>query len=498
MADRKTVTRQTFIGEKGIALIERRCLEMGHLFHPRRVDHGIDGHIDLVEPGSGAVLNLTLLVQSKAQDRRFSGETDDAFHYVCDQRDLDHWLSGNSPVILVFSHPESDEAWWTEVKAAFPDAVSRAKRVVHIDKRTQRFDRDAAQALLHLAVPRTAGLYLRPAPITEVLTTNLLPVTEMPPTVHLAPAAFTDYRAAGAALDAQGQRASGWILRDGLVLSFHSLRDSPLRVLCAGDPERHETAEWADSDDLDTQHRFADLLSRTVQSSYPDLRWHKDRKHMHFRATSHLGPRKAGKGPGSRGRTVFGPHASKSDPQRVGFYHHAALRTRFRRLGGVWYCQLEPDYCFTTDGRTEHPYADRLLAGIKRLDRHPAVRGWTHVWANYLNQDVDLFTEPRPIQFGELATMTVDRGIDDRWWGPAPSGVAPEDDQEPSSAGQENLDTVLAAADADTQDLLRLLQGGSSDGDAGAARRKGAGNKARSAGRRTSRRGGTNSERRGQ
>src|SRR4051794_19907269 len=101
MADRKTVTRQTFIGEKGIALIERRCLEMGHLFHPRRVDHGIDGHIDLVDPDSRAVLNLTLLVQSKAQDRRFSGETDDGFHYLCDQRDLDHWLSGNSPVILV-------------------------------------------------------------------------------------------------------------------------------------------------------------------------------------------------------------------------------------------------------------------------------------------------------------------------------------------------------------------------------------------------------------
>ncbi|GAA3212359.1 hypothetical protein GCM10020256_11700 [Streptomyces thermocoprophilus] len=35
MADRKTVTRQTFIGEKGIALIERRCLEMGHLFFIR-------------------------------------------------------------------------------------------------------------------------------------------------------------------------------------------------------------------------------------------------------------------------------------------------------------------------------------------------------------------------------------------------------------------------------------------------------------------------------
>lgn len=495
MADRKTVTRQTFIGEKGIALIERRCLEMGHLFHPRRVDHGIDGHIDLVDPDSRAVLNLTLLVQSKAQDRRFSGETDDGFHYLCDQRDLDHWLSGNSPVILVFSHPESHEAWWVEVKAAFPDAVSRAARRVDIDKHTQRFDRDAAQALLRLAMPRTTGLYLRPASITEVLTTNLLPVIEMPPTVHLAPTAFTDYRAAGGALETQGRRESGWILRDNLVLSFHDLRDSPLRVLCDGDPERHETREWVDSDDLDTQHRFADLLSRTVQGSYPELRWHKDRKHMHFRATSHLGPRKAGKGPGSRGRTVFGPHTSKSDPQRVGYYHHAALRTRFRRLDGVWYCQLEPDYCFTTDGYTEYPFADRLLAGIKRLDRHPAVRGWTRMWANYLRQEADLFTEARPVQFGELATMTVERGIDDLLWGPAPSGAAPEDDQDPSAGGQESLDAVLAVADADTQDLLSLLQDGESD--EGAPRRRSPGSKARSAGLRTPRQGRASGARRG-
>lgn len=101
---------------------------------------------------------------------------------------------------------------------------------MHIDKHTQRFDRDAARALLRLAVPRTTGLYLRPAPITELLTTNLLPVIEMPPTVHLAPTAFTDYRAAGSAVEAQGWRESGWILRDNLVLSFHDLRGSPLRA----------------------------------------------------------------------------------------------------------------------------------------------------------------------------------------------------------------------------------------------------------------------------
>ncbi|HEY5990840.1 MAG TPA: hypothetical protein VIV12_31260 [Streptosporangiaceae bacterium] len=55
MAARKTVTPQTITGEQGINLIERRCLEMGHLFHPRRVDHGIDGHIDLVDLGQRGV-----------------------------------------------------------------------------------------------------------------------------------------------------------------------------------------------------------------------------------------------------------------------------------------------------------------------------------------------------------------------------------------------------------------------------------------------------------
>jgi hypothetical protein len=93
VAGRKTVAPQTIIGEQGINLIERRCLAMGYLFHPRRVDHGIDGHIDLVDPGSGALLNQVLLAQSKASDRPFPGETDQSFRYICDDRDLD--LSGD-------------------------------------------------------------------------------------------------------------------------------------------------------------------------------------------------------------------------------------------------------------------------------------------------------------------------------------------------------------------------------------------------------------------
>jgi hypothetical protein len=471
VARRKTVTLQTIIGEKGINLIERRCLEMGYLFHPRRVDHGIDGHVDLVEPSSRALLNQVLLVQSKASDHPFPGETDQSFRYVCDHRDLDLWLSGNAPVILVLSHPEQDEAWWVEVKGAFPDAASRASRTVFISKQTQRFNADAAPALLRLAVPNQSGLYLRPPPITEILTTNLLSVTAIPPVIYVARSAVPGYRAGVEALAGHGGRRPEWMYRHGMVMSFSNLREAPLSVLCDGDVEEHDTSDWAGSDDTDVTNQFIDLLTRTVQGSYADLRWHNERRHVHFRASRDLTPRKAGKGPGARGRTVFGPHYAKSDPVRVSYYHHAALQTRFRRIGGTWYCQLEPDYCFTSDGYSESHFADSLLAGIKRLDRHPAVFGWTRVWANHLTRPLDLFTPERPVTFGALATVTVDRGIDDRWWGPAPAEAIHDEELEHSQAADALAVAQLAAADIDTDDLIALVTGPSDESEQPAAGR---------------------------
>ena len=165
--------------------------------------------------------------------------------------------------------PEAGEAWWADVKAAFPDAESRASRTIVRRKQSSRFDADAAPVLLRLGVPAASGLYLKPPPVTEVLTTNLLPVMSMPSTVHLAPAAVTSYAEAREILAKQRGPAPGWMLRDGLVMSFTSLREPPLRDLCAGDPEEHLTAEWAGSEDHDTQHRFTDLLARTVERAYP-------------------------------------------------------------------------------------------------------------------------------------------------------------------------------------------------------------------------------------
>jgi Domain of unknown function (DUF4365) len=455
----KTVTRQTLVAEAGIALIHKRVTEMGYLFHPRRVDHGIDGHIDLVDPGTSEVLNLVLLVQSKASGLPFPYETDDSFQYTCDETDLNYWLSGNAPVILILSHPDQEQAWWVDIKAELADPMRRTARTVAVDKRRQIFDASAAADLLRRAVPKDSGVFLATPPKREKLTSNLLRITAMPEVIYLAPAAVSTYPAAGELLATQSDRGRGaWILRDGLVISFSDLTEAPMRVLCAGGVERHDTAEWAASEDTDAQHRFTDLLSRALEEDHwGNLRWHNDRRHLHFCPTSTLGPRREGQAPGRRGHTVFGPYYSKKDPQTVSLYRHAALTTRFRRIGGIWYCQLCTDYCFTSNGRTEYQYADTLLAGIKRLERHAAVAGWTRTWATYLTQPPDLFAREKALVFGDLESFDVERGIEDRLWGPAP--IQHRDDDIDDTTDNAQVEAALVAMGIETADLFALDDG---------------------------------------
>jgi hypothetical protein len=115
---------------------------------------------------------------------------------------------------------------------------------------------------------------------------------------------------------------------------------------------------------------------------------------------------------------------------------------------------LGVDYCFTRDGKNESSFADALLAGIKRLDHHPAVKSWTRMWETYLQGD--LLTCDSLLTFGSLLTFPVDRGIDEAWWGPAPTASNDEDilDVAPGA----DVDAVLRMAGVAQADLLSLLQ----------------------------------------
>jgi hypothetical protein len=450
---RKKVTRQTLIGEGGVAIIARRVNEMGYLYHDRRVDHGIDGEIELVAP-NGDALNLVVMVQSKASNQPHAYETADRFRWTADQADLDYWLSGNAPVIVVLSRPADDLAWWFDVRAEFNDPRRRAERTVTISKDRQSFDKSAAAAIMRIGMPRDSGIFLASPPKSEVLTTNLLPIEDWPRTLFIAPAAVADYAEGWERLKEAPGHAAGWILHDGMIISFGDLGTSSLRALCHGGVECHDSTDWANSHDDDTAHQFADLLRRTLVSDRGrDVRWHQARHHLHFRSTGNLKPRVVGRGNGKRGRTVFAPHYSKTEPGRLSYYHHAALKPRFRRIDGIWFCQLSVDYCFTHDGQSESSFADSLLAGIKRLERHPSVIGWTRMWEAYLQGD--LLTADSLLTFGSLLTFPVDRGIDDAWWGPAPGTSAGDD--VPEARADANAAIALDGAGIDDDDLLSLL-----------------------------------------
>jgi len=430
----KKITERSLIGERGVALLRKRVLDMGYLWHDRRVDAGIDGEIELRDPATEVALNRIILVQSKASERPFTREAATSFEYLCSPADLAYWLDGNAPVLLVCSHPSTDEAWWVSIKDYFADPARRASRRVHFDKRTMRFDADAAPALFDLAMPAESGLYLPPPPRREQLTSNLLVVTSVPPRIHSAPTCATDGADAVARLAAVDARDSDFLLRGGQVHSFRALAEAPFSTLVAGDPAAVSTSvptsTWADSDDASLLRWYVELLTRTLRNMlHAELAWCAPGRYLYFKATSSLKPRRIRSSSGRR-RTVFTPYYRNSDdPGKLSYCRHDAFLPRFTRIDGRWYLQVSPTYHYTRDGREPSLFAEELLSGLKRLERHRAVFLQVKMWANYLQDDLRLREQEPPLRFGRLATVDVERGIDEaRWKLERVDGTADEDD----------------------------------------------------------------------
>src|SRR5690606_1623200 len=136
------IDKSAHIGDAGIALIHTRVSAMGHVWRELGMDAGIDGSIELRDPKTGVVSGRHLLVQSKASDRDFPGESTTKVHYICDDRHVEYWMQSDQPVILICSHPKTQEAWWVHVQDYFSDPARRAACRVDFDKATMAFDDD--------------------------------------------------------------------------------------------------------------------------------------------------------------------------------------------------------------------------------------------------------------------------------------------------------------------------------------------------------------------
>lgn len=133
---------------------------MGWIWRPVNVfDVGIDGEIEIRDPMTGEATNCIVRVQAKATERAFASESESGLEFPCDANDLDYWLRGNVPVVLIVCRPSVNEAYWVSIRDYFRDPSVRKSGRVRFDKKANRFDATCAATLRQLALPRDSGIF---------------------------------------------------------------------------------------------------------------------------------------------------------------------------------------------------------------------------------------------------------------------------------------------------------------------------------------------------
>lgn len=417
----KVLSRQTFLGQQGINLVEKSVQSMGYWWYPTTIPEvGIDGHIEIRDPATGRMTNLIIQVQSKATERKWPHEDDDTFEYICEESDLEYWLAGNAPVVIVFSRPSTAEAYWVSIKDYFqarPDA--RRARKISIIKSKSRFDSNAAASLLRIAAPVTSGTYLSPRPKPELLFSNLLQVEFYSPDLFIARTELRDPKdlwriAQGLEL----QIGSEWALHNRNLVSFHDLSRAPWPQFCeVGTLEQFETTDWAESEDDDRRKIFVQLLGRALTQRLREWRvWRRKEDGVyHFGASKIFRPRRVDfEGESNEQfRTVVQQYQSG----RSKYFRHNAFKGYFKNYDRSWYLEITPTYVFTRDGYQVSRYEADLLSGIKQLEHNDTLLAQVLLWKDILTRRADLFHTDYPfLRFSDLKCFDLRFGINDREW----------------------------------------------------------------------------------
>jgi len=407
-------TRSQQIGATGEYLVGKLVSEMGHIWRPNTADFGIDGQVEVVDRDCRPT-GKTISVQVKTTSAvRMAGETDKAFTYTCSAKDLEYWLGASEPVLLVVVRLDQQRAWWKRLDTWFAEPRQRRSRVVTFDKVDDLLGPGSEHQIAAAATPLQDPVPLLRS--SETLTTNLLAVKGFAPVIHWSETDIEDRQEAWAAMTAAGRYESGFILSRNRLYSFMPLTGA-LSPLCKGASASFATSEWEQSQDRDVRRSFVALLNFTLRAMhYQELRYHPERHYVFHVASSDLQPRKTKVGRGS-GRTVF--EVYRDAENKVRYCRHYAAHLNFRQWDSEWYLEINPTYHFTRDGERESIFSAEQLAKIKRLERNAAVKGQVEHWAQFLVQgqsDTLFGAADRRIEFGQLATVTVDASIDERAW----------------------------------------------------------------------------------
>ena len=414
----KTISAQGLAGQQGVNFIERITLEMGSRWTasgPNEV--GIDGYIELFDPNSRQALGVTFAVQSKVVTA-ITDPSKQSFDYWCDANDLEYWLNGNTPVILVVSNPVAHEAYWISIKDHFRNWKENDSTRITFVKSDHRFDAGSFRHLLAVAAPKS-GLYLAPARRTEILHSNLLTLEDYPSQLFIAGTDCRSPRDVWALLRQTDRDIdAGWVLWEKKIISFHDLSEEPWSSICEiGTLEAFAVKEWSESSDAQRQRIFVQLLNQTLRAQVnPEVRYWPQEDCFAItgktRKLSYQSLKRSSK------ITVVSRFSSTStDGRQFEWFRHLAFRGQFRFLDGYWYLEITPTYRFTRDGSVLDRFHVDRLKGIKRIEGNRAVLSSVLFWAHHLKPRMDLFNgTPPPLQFGDLVKFACGMGIVDQEW----------------------------------------------------------------------------------
>jgi hypothetical protein len=431
----KKVTESNLIGQQGANLVEKIVTGMKFVWRPLLIfDVGIDGEIEICDPITRAATNRIIKVQIKTTLKNFVAENSTSFEYLCDANDLEYWLQGNVPVILVICRPNSDEAYWVSIKDYFSNLALRKNRKILFDKNKNRFTTNSASELTQLVPSTINGVYSFPIAKNEILYTNLLKLSFYPSQIFVADTEFSDQKKLWDYFKQIGAHiGSEWFVTEKKVISFYDLTEYPFNKVCdRGTCEGFDTNEWAVSTEIYKRNEFVRLLNQCLKEKTKliDLRWDDKNSYFYFPATPNLNTRSVQYYSLKQRvtREVFKQYFKKNSPGIRSYCRHSAFKGYFVNMEDEWYLEITPTYHFTRNGFETDFFSKEHLSGIKRLERNPAVFGQLLMWAEYLKGPVtNLFAkEYRFLQFGDLATLDIMASLPDKAWYDTEEGIEAE------------------------------------------------------------------------
>lgn len=439
----KKITKSQLIGEIGESAARSRFLGIGFQFDGRsRLEAGIDGIAEVMN--NGLPLAKMIAVQVKAtESSKYTSEDDQSFSYLLRTEDLAYWRNANLPVILVLYRQSDESFYWKKIPLDF----SVDQRKLQFDKTDDVLNRDAADGIAQLTVPKAGhGYYVPPLGGGEEALVNMLPI-KLPDEIFVSSTSYSSKQAMAMLFDSEEEPRFDWVIKGRTFWSFHDPRNECTRNIVDQDQvEAIGTSDIALHEDLDEQYNFSFLLKQLLRHQFRnDLDWDKGNKVFYFRAQAENTSRTF-RYMATKNRTeteVVNASEDKKETGKIAFVRHHAFAPRFELILDQWFLIISPTYHFTTNGFVSHSYPAALLSGKKRMDNNASLRGQVIMWHRFLSGEKtssgDLFetrgSEPRFLAFSPPPTVALPTTVPEKAWNTPKPTVVDEKNQEHSQGG---------------------------------------------------------------